>query len=193
MVNRLLYNAGRIFTYGIFGGIIASFGLAFPLVKYQNLLSILLGIAMLVIGLTGFSAVRIPLLTSALGQVGKFLKKIFGPLLMKKGGASTLLLGSLNGMLPCGLSFLALTYCITLAGPIDGFNFMIWFGIGTLPVMLGFTSVFYWLVNRLKLGVASVSTVMIVASGILLIARVVVGSVHHARTIQEGVDIVLCR
>jgi sulfite exporter TauE/SafE len=35
------------------------------------------------------------------------------------------LMARLNGVLPCELSFLALTYCLTLAGPADGFIFMI--------------------------------------------------------------------
>jgi sulfite exporter TauE/SafE len=46
-------------------------------------------------------------------------------------------MGMLNGFLPCGMTLIALSYCLILAGPIDGFNFMLLFGVGTLPVMLG--------------------------------------------------------
>src|SRR5688572_6998809 len=123
ILNRLLYNLGRIITYGIMGAAIATIGMGFPLIKYQNLLSIVLGASLLVIGLTGVSAVRIPLVSKGLGGFSMFLKETFSKFLQRRSYGATFLLGSLNGVLPCGLSFLALTYCLTLAGPADGFIF----------------------------------------------------------------------
>jgi sulfite exporter TauE/SafE len=113
MLSRILYNAGRILTYGILGSIVASAGLMFPMIKYQNLLSIILGLALLAIGLAGVSMIKIPFVTSALGNFSVFLKGSFSKWIQKKNRLSTLMLGSLNGVLPCGLSFLALTYCVT--------------------------------------------------------------------------------
>jgi uncharacterized protein len=194
ILSRLLYNAGRIFTYGLFGAVVASIGLAYPLTRFQNLLSVVLGIALLVIAFAGISAVKVPFVTRLLGHVSVVVKRMFSKYLHRKSHISTFLLGSLNGVLPCGLSFLALTYCLTLAGPINGFIFMIAFGIGTLPVMLGLTSVFYWLIARLKFDAGRMTTGMLILSGLLLIARVYVVHVAHAPSLQEGVaDIVLCR
>jgi sulfite exporter TauE/SafE len=194
LLNRVVYNVGRIFSYAILGSIIASVGLAFPLIRYQNILSILLGISMLVIGVSGVSTIKLPFLTTALAKASSFLKQQFAKFLSCKNYGSTFLLGSLNGVLPCGLSFLALTYCLTLAGPTDGFAFMVWFGVGTLPVMLGFTSVFYWMLNRFSFSLGKVTTGMLILSGILLIGRVFFIHLPHAKTLQEGVtDIVLCR
>jgi sulfite exporter TauE/SafE len=194
LFNRLLYNSGRILTYGISGGLIASVGLAFPLIRYQNILSILLGLAMLIIGLTGISAIRLPLVTPALAKASTSLKSLFAKFLSHRNYGSSFLLGSLNGVLPCGLSFLALTYCFTLSGPIQGFTFMACFGIGTLPVMLGFTSIFHWLLMRLRFRMGSVSTIMLILSGLLLIARVFLVHLPESKSIHEGVvDIVLCR
>jgi len=194
ILSRIVYNLGRIATYGIFGVIVASVGLGFPLTKYQNLLSILLGISLLVIGLAGVTIIRVPFLTNVLGRFSLLLKRLFSKFLKRKNHLSTLTLGSLNGVLPCGLSFLALTYCLTLAGPDDGFIFMIAFGLGTLPVMLGFTSVFHWMVSRLNVQVKSITTSMLILSGLLLIGRVFFVHVPHADSVQQGViDIVLCR
>jgi uncharacterized protein len=191
---RLLYNTGRIFSYGILGSIIASVGFVFPLMKYQNLLSIVLGIGLLGISLTGISALKIPFLTNALGKFSVFLKNLFSKFLTKRNSASTFVLGSLNGMLPCGLSFLALTYCLALARPIDGFNFMALFGVGTLPVMFGFTSVVSWLGGVLHINIRKLTTAMLALSGVLLIARVFVfhGGDDHALH-STLVDIVMCR
>jgi uncharacterized protein len=193
-LSRIVYNLGRIITYGLLGGIVASVGLGFPLTKYQNLLSILLGISLLVIGLAGVTIIRVPFLTYALGSFSLLLKRQFSKFLQRKTHLSTLTLGSLNGVLPCGLSFPALTYCLTLAGPADGFIFMSAFGLGTLPVMLGFTSLFHWVIRRLNLQVKSITISMLILSGLLLIGRVFFVHLPHADSVQQGViDIVLCR
>jgi sulfite exporter TauE/SafE len=194
IASRILYNFGRIMTYGILGAVVATVGLGFPLIKYQNLISILLGISLLVIGLAGVSVIKIPIMTKALGSFSVFLKSQFSKFIQRKTYLSTFTLGSLNGILPCGLSFLALTYCLTLAGPSDGFIFMSAFGLGTLPVMLGFTSVFSWIVNRFNVQVKPMTTGMLILSGLLLIGRVFFIHLPHAENLQQGVvDIVLCR
>lgn len=194
LLSRTLYNAGRVLTYGLLGSIVSSAGLAFPMIRYQNLLSILLGIALVVIGVSGISMVRIPMITNTLASFNFFLKALFAKLLKHRSHASTFLLGSLNGFLPCGLSFLALTYCLTLAGPLEGFGFMAFFGFGTLPVMLGFTTIFQWMINKFRFNSHRLTTSMLIISGMLLIARVFIVHLPHAVSIQEGVvDIVLCR
>jgi sulfite exporter TauE/SafE len=194
ILNRLLYNLGRILTYGLMGAVVSTIGMGFPLIRYQNLLSIVLGISLLAIGFAGGTALRIPFVSKGLGSFSVFLKGMFSRFLKKTGYGSTFLLGSLNGVLPCGLSFLALTYCLTLAGPADGFIFMIGFGIGTLPVMIGLTGIFYWVLNRFHLNVRTITTGMLMLSGVILIVRVFILHLPHANSIQEGVvDIVLCR
>jgi uncharacterized protein len=194
ILSRILYNLGRILAYGILGSVVATVGLGLPMTKYQNLISILLGVSLLVIGLTGVSIIRVPILTKSLGAFSIFLKQLFSKFLQRKSHLATFTLGSLNGVLPCGLSFLALTYCITLKGPVDGFVFMSSFGLGTLPVMLGFTTVFYWVINKFKVQVKSMTTGLLVLSGFLLIGRVFFIHLPHAESIQQHVvDIVLCR
>lgn len=194
VVNRLLYNLGRVFTYGFLGCLIATVGMPFSLMKYQNVLSILLGISLLVIGFAGLSAIRIPIITQALARFSLLLKKLFAKFIQRKKFGSTFILGAVNGLLPCGLSFLALTYCITLADAYDGFAFMVWFGIGTLPVMLGLTSVFVGVVKRFHVNVKAVTTGLLILSGLILIARVFIVHLPQGKSIHEGVvDIVLCR
>jgi sulfite exporter TauE/SafE len=193
IMSRLLYNGGRIMMYGLLGSIVASVGFVFPLVKYQNLISIILGVALLVISLTGVTSLRVPVITKALGTFSLLLKKLFAKFLQHKGSASTFVLGCLNGVLPCGLSFLALTYCITFAGPMDGFNFMFWFGVGTLPVMLGFTTIFVFALKRFHIKMNYVTTGMMIASAVLLIARAFLVHADHSHRAGQAIDIVICR
>lgn len=193
LLNRFLYNAGRILVYGFFGAAISTAGTLLPISGFQNLLSVVLGVILLVIGITGISGVSIPFLTDFLQRFSSFLKLRFSMLLKRKSYTTTFILGSLNGILPCGLTFIALSYCLTLDGPLDGFAFMLLFGAGTLPVMFGLTAVISLIVTKFHLNMRRVTTAVLILSGCLLIARVFVMSVSHAHSVEEGIDIVLCR
>lgn len=192
-LNRLIYNTGRIFTYSLLGMIVGFVGMAMPLLHMQNLLSIVLGIALLIFSIVGIKSVRIPLLTPFLQKVSAKLKMVFGKFIGRKTRVSVFVLGSLNGILPCGLTFLALAVCLTLDGPVSSFNFMLLFGIGTLPVMLGLTSVINQLVKRFHISIGKVTTTMLFISGCLLIARVFLFQGHDVTADQGVMDIILCR
>jgi len=191
-LNRLIYNAGRIITYGILGAVIGIIGWTIPFGNFQNLVSILLGVTLLIFGVLGVSNVRVPGLTNILQHATAYLKKLFGKFLQQKTYASVFILGSLNGILPCGLTFLALTFCLTLNSPVDSFYYMVLFGLGTLPAMLGFTAILMRLLKRFNVSLRKVTTTMLILSGCLLIARVFL--FHHHLPEEHGmVDIILCR
>jgi uncharacterized protein len=191
---RVVYNAGRIATYSIAGFIVASVGFAMIFFKLQNVLTITLGIILVIVGLSGTSHFRIPLITAAVTHFSSKLRNYFAIFIQRKSFASVFFLGSLNGLLPCGLSIIALTFCLSFDRPIDGFYFMMMFGAGTLPVMLGATTIFQWIVNRLHVSFSKVSMAMLILTGVLLIGRVFVDHHMHAPGSHTNViDIVLCR
>lgn len=169
LANKILYNVGRIFMYCLMGAVVSSIGVVLP-VYVQYAISITLGVALLIIGVTG-SNFKIPLLTPLI-RVTSFIKAQFSNFLQQKRYGSVFMMGILNGILPCGLTFLALTACITLNGPIGGFIFMAAFGAGTLPVMLGLISIIPFFAKHFKFNVAKLSVAMQLAAGCLLIVRV---------------------
>ncbi len=171
--NRMIYNSGRIFTYGFLGAIVSALGVALPLEKFQSVLSIGMGVILILVGLVGVRAVNIPILTTALNRLSIVLKNRFSNLIQKKSSSSIIFLGVLNGLLPCGLTLIALTTCLILPDSRDGFYFMLVFGAGTLPVMVGFLSLVQFLINRFKFSFRRVNTIMLIAAGTLLIARVI--------------------
>jgi sulfite exporter TauE/SafE len=137
--------------------------------------------------------VKIPLVSAALGRLSTFLKIQFGKFYKTKGYWSTFILGTINGILPCGLTFIALTYCITLNGPMEGFTFMLLFGAGTLPAMLGLPSFLNLLMIKLNWKLSRITTILLISSGCLLVARVFIIAYTHADSMKDGIDIVLCR
>jgi uncharacterized protein len=188
-----LYNSGRILTYGIGGGLVAGFGKVISVSGFQTILTIAIGFTLVVMGIAGISGLKIPFVTDALLKVNSFIKRSFGYFLQRKSSISVFLLGMVNGLLPCGITYLALTYCLTLAGPADGFNFMIWFGLGTLPAMLGLTSIVGLIIRKYDLKGSLITRYSYVVLGIIVVARLFLtqhADIHHA--ISSGV-ILLCR
>lgn len=50
-------------------------------------------------------------------------------------------LGMLNGFLPCGLVYMALTLALASGNSLNGFISMIAFGAGTVPILWGVTMI----------------------------------------------------
>ena len=190
--NRVVYNSGRILTYASVGAVVSSAGLLFPLHEFQNIISIVVGIAMLLLGLGGLKKITIPGLSSLAYKLSASIKTRFAHVLKQKKLSGMFILGALNGLLPCGLTALALTWCLTLRGPGDGFKFMLLFGAGTLPVMLGFTALLPVIVKRYNWNLNKLTTGMLIFSGCLLISRVFLVHLPHAPS-GNIVEIIMCK
>ncbi len=67
-----------------------------------------------------------------LGKVKGELGKQLG----RKSNANMLAIGLLNGLLPCGLVYMGLAGATATATAVSGGVFMLFFGLGTLPLML---------------------------------------------------------
>jgi sulfite exporter TauE/SafE len=106
----------------------------------------------------------------------------------QKSGITTFGLGMLNGMLPCGLTYLALSACLILPTAFDGFLFMLFFGMGTWPIMIGSVKLLSVLKNNFSL--ARLSKIALVFIGCSLLIRVWWVHPHTALSkTQEEVNI----
>ncbi len=134
---RLLYNFGRVLTYAVLGLIVGLLGKGLMLAGTQQLVSISIGVIIL---LVMFLPRRISYQLehySPFKGVVHALKKGFGKIFKSKGKLAFLWLGLLNGLLPCGLVYLALAGAIATGELWGGALYMTLFGLGTLPMMLG--------------------------------------------------------
>jgi sulfite exporter TauE/SafE len=172
LASKIVYNTGRILTYGVLGGMVAVLGSFVNLSTYQQALSIVLGSIFVLLGIGGMSRVRIPFVTSGMEGLSGWLKKAFGKFLQRKSLTATFIMGTLNGLLPCGLTYLALTACLLQPNALDGFLFMLVFGLGTWPVMIGIS----WVMNlsflKSHFNLARFSKIALIFVGCLLFLRV---------------------
>ncbi len=195
VAQKVFYNTGRILTYGMLGIVASTVGMFIQLSAYQQVLSFLVGGILLLIGMGGISGIKIPFLTSGIVHITLWLKKRFGFILQRKGPWSSTALGMLNGLLPCGLTYLAMTYCLSLNAWWEGFVFMFIFGLGTWPIMLGATSLLGFSSRFLRHNISRLTTIMFVVSGCLLIGRAIFVHDHNNDQFHEHVvqTEVICR
>ncbi len=177
---KLVYNTGRVLTYALMGAGVAAVGSLVQFAPYQQIVSIALGSVFVLLGIGGISSIRIPYLTAGISRFTSWLKKLFSRVLQHKSIPATMLMGMLNGLLPCGLTYLALTACLISPTATDGFWFMVFFGLGTWPVMIGMT----WVMNisfvKRLLNLGRLSRIALIFVGCLLFVRVWMTHPHTA-------------
>lgn len=129
-----LYNSGRIVTYAVFGIVFGLIGNSVAFFGYQQWLSVILGI--LIIVFTVLPKKAVPFKTNN-GVLAFFerLRAVLGKLFFKKGYSSLFAIGLMNGLLPCGLVYMAAAGAVATGDVKSSVLFMVFFGLGTLPVM----------------------------------------------------------
>ncbi len=130
----LLYNAGRIVTYSVFGLVFGIIGKSVSLFGLQQWLSIIMGILII------FFVILPKRLTSFSNKKGVLvffenIRSTLGKLFFQKNQSSLFAIGLLNGLLPCGLVYIAAAGSLATGDVLKGVLFMAFFGLGTLPIM----------------------------------------------------------
>ncbi len=171
VLSSILYNSGRVLVYALVGTLAAAFGSLFHLAPYQQIISLLLGLAFLFVGF-GIGNMRVPYFGVGINKFTAFLKRIFSSVLDQKSVTATFLLGMINGLLPCGLTYMALSACLILPQAMDGFLFMLFFGLGTWPVMIGLTKLLSIAKWKNNFSLARFSKIAMFFIGFVLLARV---------------------
>jgi len=132
IAGRGVYQLGRVTTYcllGIFAGVI---GQSIFLAGLQRILSIGLGVAILF----GFLIAKKVSLSKPVVRLVAALKTAMAVQLRQRSFRSIALLGMLNGLLPCGLVYVAVAGAVSRGNVRDGIFYMAWFGLGTVPMLL---------------------------------------------------------
>ena len=136
LISGLLYNGGRTITYAALGALFGTIGTTFAFFGYQQVLSISLGILILFFLLIPKQSTAFQKRNIISGVFNKIRKRL-GQLFMQKNYRSLFFIGLLNGLLPCGLVYMAIAGAVATASVINSAVFMAAFGLGTLPMMWG--------------------------------------------------------
>ncbi|WP_200976981.1 sulfite exporter TauE/SafE family protein [Echinicola sp. 20G] len=131
---KLFYNLGRTLTYSLLGLLVGTMGWGLELAGVQQWTSIGLGVLIILFALLYRKGEQ------AIVQVGlyKFVGSIKASLsywLRKGGTVAFFMTGLINGLLPCGMVYIALLASLALSSPFEGALYMFAFGMGTVPLL----------------------------------------------------------
>lgn len=166
-----LYHFGRLLSYSFIGLIFGLIGKGLYLAGFQQRISILIGVLMIV-----FTIIPVQIfnkynfsrpLYSLIGKV----KSNLGKLLKKKSNKTLFTIGILNGFLPCGLVYMALIGSIATTNSLSGALYMFLFGLGTVPLMTSAVYLGNFLSVSVRNKIQKAIPVFVILIGVLFILR----------------------
>ncbi len=137
LTGRALYNLGRISTYATLGGLAGLLGQGLRLAGVQQGLSVVSGVLILLLVLVPARYSQRPAAALGLGRPLAWVKTTLAGQYQRPSARALYATGLLNGLLPCGLVYLALAGALSAPGVAGAAAYMGCFGLGTLPLMLG--------------------------------------------------------
>ncbi|GHT70935.1 heavy metal-associated domain-containing protein [Spirochaetia bacterium] len=135
----ILYNAGRVISYTTVGIIVGALGSVITVSgRFQGIVQLAAGVFMVIMGINMLGIFQ--------GSAGTILRrfnlsmpKIFARKIdeQKAGNKNPLIIGLLNGLMPCGPLQAMQLYALSTGSPIAGGISMFLFSMGTVPLMFG--------------------------------------------------------
>ena len=167
----LIYNVGRASSYAMLGALVGLFGNALALMGFLNYASVLAGTIMLAYVIWPKTFMRISVAPGFLQRPVNLIKQQMSALLHSRKLHGWFLLGSLNGLLPCGLVYLALMSSMATGSSAGGSIFMFIFGLGTWPAMMAVGFFKNWITPAVRTRFHQITPVFIAVAGVWLLYR----------------------
>lgn len=161
----ILYNAGRVISYTVIGGIVGALGSVITFSgPMKGIVAILAGIFMVLMGLnmTGF----FPSLRRFVPTMPKAAAKAINS--KKQKSSSPLIVGLLNGLMPCGPLQAMQLYALSAGSFLSGALSMMLFALGTVPLMFGLGALASVLSKRFTRGLTRAGAVLVALLGLLM-------------------------
>lgn len=165
----LLYNFGRTLTYGLMGAFFGLIGQGFHMAGFQQGISVAMG-AIMILSVTMpflFKNIKVGNFDFFTGKIRTGIQKLF----QKRSFGGLFLIGLLNGLLPCGLVYMAIAGAIGTANIYYGILFMILFGLGTIPMMLFISLVGNMISITIRNRINKIIPYVVVFVGLIFILR----------------------
>jgi len=163
------YQLGRILIYTLLGVLVGWIGNSFTVFANQEILSLTIGVLLVIFTILQLSGRQ-------LKSINNLQQKMITPLSKLMGKFYGLPIwvffaGLLNGLLPCGMVYLALATALNTASLQGGANFMFLFGLGTMPLMLMISLGGIYLKKYIRFNTQKLVPYFMLFMGTLLILR----------------------
>ena len=165
------YHTGRLLTYGLLGFVFGLAGKSLNLFGIQQQLSIIIGVSMIVMILIPSKILNRYYFSKPMYTFVAKVKNAMGVYLKKKNSKTFFTLGFLNGLLPCGLVYMAIFGALASGGANYGALYLVLFGLGTIPLMTVAIYLGNFLKGKAKQNILKAIPVFVVIIGLLFILR----------------------
>lgn len=169
--HAIKYNFGRVSAYVLLGLGFAMIGEVFALVGFQRILSLVTGVILILLILFSMNIETTMLKSSKFQMIYKHYLDFITSKLTSLAKTKPVFLGFLNGLLPCGMVYVALAGALTSASVVDGMLFMLSFGLGTLPMLFTVMVGAKWVLRLKAFRIKNAITIGQLILGIYLVAR----------------------
>ncbi len=171
LIGGLLHNFGRIITYSTIGAAFGLLGKGLSMAGIQRFISIAVGIVMIISVLFPLLFKNIKLGNSISTKLFSVVKQQFQLFISNPTCRSVFMVGILNGLLPCGLVYMAVAGALATGSVSDGIIYMFLFGLGTTPLLLATALLGNIGTNSIRIKIAKVIPYVVVVVGVLFILR----------------------
>ncbi|MDR1000429.1 MAG: sulfite exporter TauE/SafE family protein [Clostridiales bacterium] len=163
-----LYNLGRVVSYTAVGFVVGALGSVITFSNvFQGVLKLMAGVFMVIMGVNMMG--MFPSLRKFTPRMPKrFARKINEE---KDKQNSPLIIGLLNGLMPCGPLQAMQIYALSTGNAFAGAFSMFVFSIGTVPLMFGLGAFSTILSGRFKKKVMAVGAILVVVMGLSMLSQ----------------------
>lgn len=165
LLESLVYNFGRVITYSVMGLLLGLVGTPLRLAGIQEYVAVATGILMLLFLIIPRKYYQGRGNIKFVNSFVMSFKRKFNEFFNSKSMFSLLIFGFLNGLLPCGLVYIALAGSFASTDLLTSTLYMSAFGIGTVPML----ALLYFTKNMLTLNLRKKLTKLI-PYGVALVA-----------------------
>ncbi|MDR0874969.1 MAG: sulfite exporter TauE/SafE family protein [Clostridiales Family XIII bacterium] len=167
-VPSLQYNLGRVAAYTAVGFLVGAVGSALSFGSgVQGALKLFAGVFMLIMGINMLG------LIPGLRRLTPHMPAVFADKIdaQKSKSSSPLIVGLLNGLMPCGPLQAMQLYALSTGSPGEGALSMLLFSLGTLPLMFGIGALSSILSQKFTRRVMTVGAALVVVLGISMFSQ----------------------
>jgi len=155
-----LYNLGRVVSYTVVGFIVGALGSVISFAQTtQGILKLLAGVFMVIMGI------------NMLGVFPSLRKLTIRLPHIHNGSKSPLIVGLLNGLMPCGPLQAMQLYALSTGSPVKGAISMLLFSLGTVPLMFGLGALSTVLSKKFAHKAMTVGAVLVVVLGLSMLSQ----------------------
>lgn len=163
-----LYNLGRVIAYTVVGGIVGALGSVITLTgAFRGLIQLVAGVFMVMMGINMLGV--FPWMRKLMPRVPRiFAQKINSE---KSKSKNPLIVGLLNGLMPCGPLQAMQVYALSSGSAINGAFSMFLFSLGTVPLMFGLGALSSVLTKKSTSKVRTIGSTLVVVLGLSMFSN----------------------